>query len=402
LSAFVVVAFFTCAALSLNPVSTRLLFDSLNPLGYTLHAARFWIAVLPVILISAAVVGRGPATWPAMAVAVMLGIGLSATPAHVALVVGWAGATLAATALLPAASEDARLWRAGCIAGLIVLAACTLSYGASFAPVAFRAAALLCGAVAAAIVVLWAFLQVRRSMPPPSWTDFVEQAKVLVALCGGYFAGMLLMGNILAGKTLLALGWLWPWSNLTEFRRLARDIMFPRPGLRLSPYCADGLPWMERLVTGHCGSLPAFVRAYGLPIAAITFVFGWWLWRVRRSDALEPRQSTMLFWGIVLSLIALPIAFVLFDYLAGSRDVTWNWLGQWLAIWLRSRLIEPWFYSGTLLALALFFVHGSRGERQILQSVLMAATAVYILGPLLLPAQLVANLTYLLARALGI
>jgi succinate dehydrogenase hydrophobic anchor subunit len=104
----------------------------------------------------------------------------------------------------------------------------------------------------------------------------------------------------------------------------------------------------------------------------------------------------------MLSLVALPIAFVLFDYMAGSRDVTWNWLGQWLAIWLRSRLIEPWFYSGTLLAFVLFLVHSSRGERQILQSVLMVGTAVYILGPLLLPAQLVANLAYLLARALGI
>jgi hypothetical protein len=402
LSAVVAVGFFMCASLSLNPLSTRLLFDSLNPLGYALHDARFWIAVLPVILISAATVARGRARWPALIVAIALGVGLSATPIHVLLVFLWAVAVLAATALFPAASREPRLWRAACLAGLIILAACSLSYGLSSAPILVRAAALVCGAAGAAIVVTWSFFDVRRAAPRPDLTDLINPAKVLIALCCGYLGGTLLLGNVLADKTLSALSWVWPWSHLTVFHRLAADVVFPSQGLQLSPYCVDGLPWLGRFVTGHCGSLPLFVRAYGLPVAAITFVFAWWLKRAQRINVLEAHQCTMMFWGIVLSLVALPIAFFQFDYISGTRDVTEGWLGQWLAIWLRSRLIEPWFYSGTILAFALFLTYGSQRERQILQSMLMVSVAVYILGPLVLPAQLVANFAYLLARVFGI
>jgi hypothetical protein len=220
-------------------------------------------------------------------------------------------------------------------------------------------------------------------------------------LASGYFAGLALLGNVFTKALRPLLGGLWPWSGVAILERLADNVTRPAVAIEQSPYCQDGYDWAYRVLTGHCGSLGMFARTYGLAPALITSVVGWWLLRGRadqRSGAagLPAPVLTLSLWSIVSCLVAMPFAFIAFDFISG-RGSDQIQLYQ-LAIWLRSRLIEPFFYSGTLIALALFLRACTGPQRRWVQSAMMFAVAVYAFNPLIIPSQLLANTVYLFAR----
>jgi hypothetical protein len=392
LSVLILLAFFCGASLSLNPISSRVLFDSLSPLAYVLHVNRVLSSVLPILLIAAAAVWARKASTTSLVIATMLGIGLSSMTIHIVIVLLWGVAVVVLTAVSPEATRSSRIWRAACITGLTLLAIFTIVYGLNFLPAVLRVALLLVGAVVAGSFMVWTLLGERASNLGRD--DLTPSLYLLLATCAGYTAGILLLGNFLAQTMQPILSEIWPWSRMVILERfystLASSSGFT---LMQSPYCHGGYEWGFRMLTGHCGSLAMFARTYGLAFVAMTFVCAWWLTRLPRDNAVPDRMLTLMLWGILLSLLAMPIGFVAFDFVSPLKSqVEWQ---ESLSGWLRSRLVEPWFYGGTILALALFLREAGARQVRWAQSVMMVAVALFALSPLVAPAQLVANFAYL-------
>jgi hypothetical protein len=392
LSSLVILAFVCCASLSLNAISSRLLFDSLSPLAYALHVARFLIPVLPLLFVAAFGRWEGGASVGAITISTMLGIGLSSMPIHAILFLPWGFAVAALTAISPAAARSASVWRAASIVSLIVLIAFTFAYlSGGILSVPLRVGILLAASVTGAVIMLLAWFRsgvtlqfrVLRSAP------FV----VMLAISLGYAFGMLLLGNAFIPRTLGFLGHVWPWTDIGVADRLLRPIGISSWQLIQSPYCEEGYQWGFRTLTGHCGTLAVFIRTYGLAFVVMTSVIAWWSLD-RPQNSLSPdRQLTMMLSGIVLCVLAMPISFIVFDFLSPLNSSIES--QRTLSVWLRSRLVELWFYGGMLLALVLFVREASAQRRRWAQSLMMIAVAVFGLSPLVMPAQLIANFSYL-------
>jgi hypothetical protein len=395
LSSLATLLFFMAASLSLNPLSSRLLFDSINPLGFALHVSRFVIPVLPLVLVSAAAnLDRRPHP-AAVAVALVLGVGLSSYAIHVAVVMLWAVGVLALTAIAPAAARTSAPWRAACIAGLAVMGGFTLSYGAHGLPLPLRAAILAGGSALGTAVLAWALFQAART-PAEASPDRAQgrsQALLMGMLLLGYGLGLLLLGNVGVHAVADHLGSLWPWRGIPILDRFPPGIVSPTHGLDDHLVCEHGYFWDQRLLMAHCTSVPIFVRTYGLAPVLMTLFAAWWLRSMPRQTAVADRTLTLVFWGVALSLLALPAAFLLMDFVAGPHVSRFNDFEHWL----RSRLIEPWFYGGPLLALALFLREADGRMRRWTQSAMLAAVAVSGLSPFVFPAQIMSNVGYMLS-----
>ncbi|HEY0941158.1 MAG TPA: hypothetical protein VGE08_13745 [Steroidobacter sp.] len=399
LSAALLVAFVCCASLSLNPFSSRLLFDSLSPLGYTLHISRFLVAVLPLVLVAAmAAIDRKPSPM-AWVLALLMGLGLSSMPFHVVLVLLWGVMVGALTALAPGAARASEMWRAACLAALLMLAAFTVTYGVADIPDQVQFGTLLGTALLAAVIMIWGLLRARAHQPEsPAGGTFALTAAA--ALCIGCVLGLLLFGNVFLNSVWPTLGSIWPWSGVEIADRFSEAMYKPVLQLSQSPYCYGGYEWGFRNLTGHCASLGMFVRTYGLPLVATTAVLGWTLWRQPSAEGYSERTLTLVLWALALCLIAQPIGFALYDFVsAPGESYTAN---HQLAIWLRSRLLEPWFYGGALLALSLLLRNASARTVVWIQSGMLAAIALFALIPLVAPAQIVANFAYLFGSLLGL
>ena len=177
---------------------------------------------------------------------------------------------------------------------------------------------------------------------------------LVLAMCLGYALGIALLGNIFIPQTDKLLAHIWPWAGLAIADRPIGHLATSSGHFELSPYCSAGYYWEHRTLTAHCGSLPMFVRSYGLPLAIMAAVIAWRAKRHMQTDpAALDRQSTMIFCGIVACLVVMPLCFVAYDFVSAA-NAPFNWQRNF-SIWARSRLIEPWFYSGILFSLALFF-----------------------------------------------
>jgi hypothetical protein len=331
-------------------------------------------------------------------VAALLGAGLASVSLHVALVLLWAVAVLALTVLFPKAAKASSLSRAGCAAAVLVLAGFTVGYSSiASASNAGRVVVLLASSALASVAALWPFQVVLRTgtfrVP-----DLTRGPAIQVAsLCGAYAVGLLLLGNVLVHGAQGFLGALWPWPTVPVLDRFSTELVSPSQGLLQEPYCRQGFFWADRLLTGHCSSLSFFVRIYGLSIVLMTLVLAWKLLRDAKGQLAQDVRSTMMLWGMILSAVALPVAFVLFDFIgAVNPPADWNYGMGFLSTWLRSRLVEPWFYGGIALSLALFLRQATLRERRWAQSAMMICVALFALSPLMLPSQLVANMSYLL------
>lgn len=392
MSAFACTFFICAASLSLNPISSRLLFDSLSPLLYALHGARFLAPILPLLIVSALAQGNARTDLGATATALMLGLGLAAMPVHLAIIAPWALALMLLVALSPAAGGRTEMWGAAGAVAASVLAAVTIVYGVQFAPDTLRAGLLAASGVLGGLWLLWRLIGV--GLVAPSSGDR-SALLMLFVLLFGYGLGFLFLGNVAFGTLQSVIGDVWPYSDREVLSRLETDVVAPSVQIAASPLCASGYEWGYRTLTGHCGSLPVFVRTYGLPFALIAAVLGWRVLRGHGGD--DPRHETTMLWAIALCLLALPVSFILFDFITPSViSETTGW-----SIWLRSRAVEPWFIGGVLLALAYFLRNAGRDLRACTNLALVGAAAIHIFNPLTAPAQWVANVAYWVAALVG-
>jgi len=391
-SAFACTIFVCAASLSLNPFSSRLLFDSLSPLLYALHGARFLAPILPLLIVSALTQGGLRVDARAITLAVLLGLGLSAMPVHLAIVAPWALALLVLVGLNPVAGARTEMWRGAAAVAVGVLVAVSFVYGLQTASDVVRAAVLAGSGVLGGSWMVWRLL--RSGVKPPAGEDGRALALTLLVLTG-YAVGLAFLGNVALGPLSDMFANLWPYDARDIISRLDSAVVAPSAQIGASPYCAGGYEWGYRTLTGHCGSLPVFVRTYGLPFALMAAVLGWRALRGR--PAADARTETTMLWGIVLCLLALPVSFVLFDFITPSAvSETTGW-----SIWLRSRAVEPWFIGGVLLSLAFFLRGTSSRVRGWANLALVSAAAIHILNPLVAPSQWVANVAYWVAALLG-
>jgi hypothetical protein len=393
LSSIVIVAFVCGASLSVNPLSSHLLFDSLSPLAYALHVARFLTPVLPLVLIAAFARWEKDASFSSLAISVILGIGFSSMPVHGILLLPWGIVVALLATASPSFATSSGAWRAACAAALLALIACTFTYAsASLFPVNLRVLVLFGASLAGSIIFLLAWF---RSVGKQQFRSLGSApVLIMIAISLGYALGVLFLGNVFIPRTLGILGHIWPWAGIGVAERGLQPVGISSWQLIQSPYCEEGYPWGFRVLTGHCGSLPMFVRTYGLGFVLIASVVAWKCFGRGCDNSMPDRQLTWILLGMILCVIALPVFFIVYDFLS-PLDSPIGWQRD-LSVWLRSRLVEPWFYGGMLLALVFFLAEASIRERRLVQSIMMIAIAVFALSPLVMPAQMIANFSYLL------
>ncbi len=388
LSAFACTAFVCMASLSLNPFSSRMLFDSLSPMAYTLHMARFLAPVLPLLIISALVRSDIRVNGHAVAAAFFLGIGLAAMPIHFVAIAAWAGALIVLFTFTKRDAE-APLRTAAWVSALVLLLT-SLAYLLKDMTAVLSAGLLVMATLAGGVSMLWAAQKTGLALP--RWRSAeVRVLGVYVVLMVGFSLGLLLLGNVALAKLHVLLSELPPWTNRELAVRLGESILAPDVAVRASPYCEAGYDWGYRTVTGHCGSLPIFVRTYGLPFVLIAAAVSL---RVLMNRPVEGVRSTttdrLTVWGMVACLLALPLSFLLFDFVSpDGSDPLHGW-----SIWLRSRLVEPWFIGGSLLALAFLLRSAGQKTRTWINAIVITAVMIHAFNPLIAPAQWVANTAY--------
>lgn len=388
-SAFLCTAFVSMASLSLNPFSSRLLFDSLSPMAYTLHMARFLAPVLPLLVISALAREDIRFNVQAAGVALLLGIGLAAMPIHFVTIAAWTGAIVIIHTV--SRQDAAAPLRMAAWVSAFVLVLTGLAYLVKDVSALASVGLLVTATLAGGGLMLWAAQKGGIRLPHWQSTE-VGMLCIYLAVMAGFALGLLFLGNLAMAKLHDHLSVFPPWSERELLVRLGEGVLAPEIAVRASPFCEAGYEWGYRTVTGHCGSLPVFVRTYGLPFALIAFVLSLRILLPGTTANVRPdTKDRLIVWGMITCLLALPAAFVIFDFVTpdGSDPLLHAW-----SIWLRSRLIEPWFIGGILLALALLLRNADARTRTWTHGLLIAAIAIHALNPLIAPAQWVANSAY--------
>jgi hypothetical protein len=390
LSAIVCVLFVSAASLSLNPASSRLLFDSLSPLGYALHTARILIPVLPLLVLSAAANAGDKVSLRAAPLAFLLGLGVASLPLHAALLFPFALVLLVAAAVNPTAGAALPMWRIACAGGFAIIVAMSSAYGLPDAPAHMRAALLVASALIAAGAMA-GFALLRRERAPFS-QDALGSVGLVIAAGAGYGLGMALLGNLAIERLMPLLDGYWPWRGLPVEHRFSSYYVAPALQLGSSHFCQTGFEWGFRTLGGHCNGLSFFIRTYGLAFALIAGVIAWILLKGRQMAA--GRVNTLILWALALCLFALPITFVLFDFVSSRQT-------HGFTFWVRSRLLEPWFIGGVLIALVLLFREADARLRRCAQNLMLLAVALLAFNPLVFAGQWIANVAYLAETAFG-
>ncbi len=394
LSAAACTAFICMASLSLNIFSSRLLFDSLSPMAYTLHMARFLAPVLPLLLISALVQGRARLTVVTLVSGFLLGVGLAATPVHFVTLALWSGVIVLVYTFLNrgrTVQVASSMWIV-----IVILVTVSLAYLVKDISAYLGVGLLVLGSFIGGLAILWWIW--KAGIRFPRWnSESLAAFGVFVVTMSGYGLAMIFLGNV-------AVPILEPylennlWSGRDTIVRLGGAIVLPETAIRVSPYCDTGSFWAFRTLTGHCESLPVFVRTYGLPFVLITAALSLRALVPAAGSVTKKGQllDDLTAWGLVLCLLALPLSFVLFDFITPDGSDS---LHAW-AIWLRSRLVEPWFIGGALLALAYILRVLDTGPRKWLIYCLLIAAVVHTLNPLVGSGQWMANIAYLIDSAI--
>jgi hypothetical protein len=205
-----------------------------------------------------------------------------------------------------------------------------------------------------------------------------------------------LLGNFAISRIAPLLDGVWPWNGLDVSERLAPYQVIPGFGISASQFC-DGV-WLYRnhIPASHCGSLPDFVRDFGLPFVAAAGVLAWRLTKMDHKSALSPPAATMTLWALMLCVFALAAAFFVYDFMA----VRAGWAPD-LSVWLRSRFVEPWFNSAILIAAGLFFSQAGALERRWVQGAMLICVAFLVFNPMVFSGQWIANVFYLTTMLTG-
>jgi hypothetical protein len=311
----------------ISPLRHILIFDSGGPIAFSLHPARVFVSVIFVAVLAFSYkgylnvkvnlpqilfillfsVGLGALTVSGASIFVAIAIGLfsrpinTSTPANsVLILVLICGFLLAAFSLRSANNWGAWVLPATIfIAALVVLR--SLSTGARSGD-----------------------LNIFRSC------DFV-QWKTVVLILSGYFASLMLLGNIFVKD--------YSWVSVIGQSIVHRGVAATSFGIGINPFCGI-------FPHGYCGSPINFINSFGLPLLLITIV-GLFL---NRSEVLRGVQPILRLTLVAMFLYIGSLWLFIFVNSGANGDPDF-----WL-IWYKSRLVEPFFYSSIFFSLGSIFL----------------------------------------------
>lgn len=343
IEAAIVASLFFLSTLSINPGADWAVFDSGHPLIIVPHPARLIGALSPLILVVAYARsrkggGRSPKV-NSLIVAGILGAGLVSISLHVF-------ATLLLMAGLSGMFfldkwEIARrvpLFLAPCMLAFLPLPYMqSLNYG-------FNHILFLVVFTAIGLYVVKRNCPSLRTNAMSGWPLLKSRVSVAASILTGAVVGLTVLGNILAPKTGL-------------FKILGVDLLIRGvpPGTFNLGIINSKLPVPQGANVLWSASSPShFIAAFGLPLLLAALVF--LLHAIAKPNT---RRQWLLICLVECMLLGFMCGLYGYHFLGGKVDF-------WLSVWIRSRLVEGWFYGLSAAALCALFGVVTTFQRKVL------------------------------------
>ena len=311
------------APLGPNPLGAPLLFDSGSNLLENLHVGR-GMTVSVVVLSLAFAVRVGGALRLKQSfnlskidkvVLFCIGVGISSVTTSFAIALLGVGFILFVINEEPDLSFDVSAQ----ILTLFIVLAISISAGSLLIGVAM--------ALVAALVVAWLIRSALSNVITQAWAKCKSFANpnILYVLSGAVI-GFTLLGNIFVEHT-------WTILKLNTDRLVSRGL---EPGLG-----SLGLGrFPPSFPLEHIAGLYTFLSMFGLPMTLFCLCL------IFRPNI--GRTYPLLSQTILATLVVMVFGFFVWDFMNGSFQDP----GEWILIWIKSRLVEPWFYALLVLIAA--------------------------------------------------
>ena len=309
-----------------NPFSAPLLFDSGTNIHENLHVGRQLTISLVVVFVAFAASG-GPFSLKASratsqrSIHFLIGIGLASITTSLVVAVG-----LLLLVLFAARSERH--------IKMPIPLAVTLSY-------AIIALSVSDNSKASGLVLLTV------GAISFSWISRKNVSSVLTTLRGKFDASALFVGMVIGFLV---------FGNVTapRFTQLSglqiREFVFRGVTVDIGRF-GENTVW-QSFPLEHNLSLANFLAFFGLPIAAFCLT--------QVLTDVEFNDNGPVLRVLLTSVACLALGFFMWDFMNGgiNNEV------DWIKIWVKSRLVEPWFFASTLLGISLLLqAHSVLGRR---------------------------------------
>jgi hypothetical protein len=373
------------AGLVINPIEWRLLFDSENALLMPSHPGRVLSGLLPILaLFPLTFEFSKPESIFKKAILLFLtllaGVGLSATcAANVLTFVSLVGAVCLCRSKAVKPREIRIQKRAPGLVqfavSLILLIFPSLMYEYSGPNSSYFAL----GGVAVMMLALF-FLFLQAGIALPHVRTLVTDS-LLVPVAAGIGGGLALLGNLLIPRTYPMFG-------------IRTNFVAPKVEMEFSlakSYECGNFP-LE-----HCASFWNFFRDFGFFVALMTITISYGFSKSMSKPPNNDNSQACLSDSLKRYII---ILFAFFIVSLFAYDFTSNYPG-WRP-WVKSRLVEPWFYGGISACLIYLFLNLKPVAAKLLTGLLVCQITVFnflpFYGPGFLLHQLKINMDYLLLK----
>jgi len=311
-----------------NPFVHIWLFDSRNPLGVNMHIGRVILAILP---IAAFAIAHTYFKFPARintessVVLILLGLGLSSLSLHFTMII-FLSVAMALFLIIPISIR----------AGAYIIGFSLFSTIALYSYPETMGIGICCLVICVLTMSLLAFRGVNDFIAHNGWTFWENWFLKIIAMQVflvflGVGAGLLFLGNSLVITH-------YPFHLPTPL--FLTRLMAPVPmQFGRNPFC--GVSYI-----GHCVNIISFTAFYGLPfillgICALTALYKS---LVRPVPAISDNAVSPLFGILPFVSILLVSSFFMYDFMDA------NSVNNFMGVWVKTRLPEPWFYSCIVLS----------------------------------------------------
>ena len=222
------------------------------------------------------------------------------------------------------------------------------------------------------VVALITMLPNFATSPSTVWSKLTKGSRhsrhrngwiLILGLASGYVFGGNLLTSVLPGTKIISVA-----------QAESRNVGIAFGGFGINPFRGD-YPHL------HLDSAFSVLAFFGLPLLLITLALGQQSRPGSNQVARFSGASNYLLRSrLLLFLIGLSFIFSI---------VVWNFFNpvdrpvHWLAVWVKSRLVEPWFFLAIFLSLAMLL--GTAGVRQMNRQALNFALCTYLIAANIFP-----------------
>jgi len=340
-----------------NPLEGHLLFDSNNPLGMNLHIGRVFLSVLPIAVFAIAYNRAKILIVPQaehIITLILIGLGVSSLSLHFVMIVPLSMA-IALFLMVPVSIETG-----AAVIGFSLLSALTL-YAVPAAAGSEVYLVSLCVLTMLLLIIdpLPHIISLCNSAALRESRLLKNSATQLIILCLSILLGLIVLGNSLVIKA-------YPFHLPLPIFLTRFHLDLPM-GFGKNPFCGT-FPMF------HCAGITTFAAFYGLPFILLGISALVELRHYKAKNYPYPADSGLSMLG-ALAFAGTLLLLSLFAYDFMDRDSNKDWIN----VWLKSRLPEPWFYSCIALSLVLLWnrsaIHGKRVIVAVLLFFILAQSA---------------------------